>query len=1087
MLVKTAREAIIYCWQRKKGVGINRVRGHFLASIVLVVTTWMCVGVTCAADAPDFNTQIRPILSQNCFECHGPDEEGRKGHLRLDSYEGATAVYKGSSAVNPSKLDASELITRITSTDSDEIMPPSDSMHALSKIEVKLLTRWVESGAEYDEHWAFLSPKKKPLPKVSRAHKAWRQNPIDAFVLQSLKAAKLDPMPEASKTALLRRVTFDLTGLPPSLSEIEAFLSDRSRNAYEKVVDRLLASDHYGERMTLAWMDAARYGDSSVMHADGPRMMWPWRDWVIKSYNDNKPFDQFTVEQLAGDLMPEATEDQKLATGFNRNHATSDEGGAFPEELRVEYVVDRVKTTANVWLGLSMECSQCHDHKFDPISNEEYYNFFAFFNNNSDPGMQSRRGNQAPLVKLQSKDRDTQLAQNEVVQADLNKQLKVRRESIGPDAEKWAEVKEADLRSAKTFKAQPAGLQHHIPFYDMLDKKAVELISGIQSKIIAGARSGSWKGNTTLRMRNKDAVDYQGVAAFVEVDKPFTMSAWLKTPVNRVSALFSKVKQGDSDMRGFDIWIDRADIGMNLSSAYPDNTIRVMARKQLKANAWQHVAVTYDGSSKAAGIQIFVDGKAQKFDVEDDSLTGTIQNESPFRIGGRYPNMNFEGEIDDIRLYDRVLSQDEIGAVRADSNGQLAVFTADRPSESQSKFIESSFLKEEDSIYKKMTSDLAAAQKSEAQIKKEFPELSSMIMQDNPDAKMRMTYVLERGLYDSPKTNKVITAAVPSFLPPMPDGAPANRLGLAKWLVRSDHPLTARVTINRYWTLFFGGGIVETVMDFGNQGSMPSHSELLDYLAVDFVESGWDVKRMIRLVVTSQTYRQSSRVTPKALEKDPRNRMLARGTRFRLQGEFIRDNALAVSGLLIPTIGGASVKPYQPLGIWNEVSLSGGLKYPQDKGDKLFRRSMYTYWKRSAPAPNMMIFDAPTREKCVVKRPRTNTPLQALVTLNDMHFVEASRKLSERVMTEGGVSFSDRVDTLYRLCMSRPVTAAELEVCRSVYDQQFASFEKAPESARSYLSTGESSRDEQLDLIEHAAFTVLANMILNLDEVLTRG
>ena len=611
---------------------------------------------------------------------------------------------------------------------------------------------------------------------------------------------------------------------------------------------------------------------------------------------------------------------------------------------------------------------------------------------------------------------------------------------------------------------------------------------GTAAEVKGQIRPGNRDGSSALKVNGNDALDFKEMADFVEYDKPFSLAVRVKNPAKRTAALLSRMNKVDGgDMRGFDIWVENKDIGFHLIHAYPGNLIRVMTRETLKPNKWHHVAVTYDGSGKAAGVQFYVDGEAQKLHVDNDSLTGTVQHDAPFRIAGRFPTMNFQGEVDDVRVYDRVLSEAEVGAIRDDKDEMLAVLatSADQRSEHHQAYLEAQYLENYDETFKAATAELKEVQKDEAAINKKYPLLTSMIMADNP--KVRMTYMLNRGLYDQPMEDRPVTPGVPTFLPAPPEDSSPDRLGLARWLVQEDQPLTARVAVNRYWSMLFGRGIVESEMDFGNQGAAPSHPELIDWLAVDFVESGWDIKRMIRMLVTSQTYRQSAKIQSDAYGVDPENRLLARGTRFRLQGEFIRDHALMVSGLLNPVVGGESVKPYQPPGIWNEVSLNGGLRYKQDKGEKLHRRSMYTYWKRSAPAPNMMIFDAPTREKCTVRRPRTNTPLQALVTLNDIHFVEAARKFAERIMNEGGESFDARIQYAYRLALSREATEEEIDICREVFERQLSSFTENPADAAKYLSYGEAPRDDTIDTVQHAAYAVIVNMILNLDECLMRG
>ncbi|MBB80320.1 MAG: hypothetical protein CMN02_04835 [Roseibacillus sp.] len=1050
------------------------------ASLLLII----CVSpLLRAADAIDFNRDIRPILSSNCFLCHGPDAADRKANLRLDTREGATRPNDGISAINPDDLADSEFLHRITSQDEDEVMPPPESHQVLSTEQKELLKQWILSGAEYKEHWAFLQPlKAKVVPTENQSQRI--NNPVDSFILGRLAKAGLKQSKEADRRTLIRRVTYDLTGLPPAPSEVEAFVNDQSAHAYEKVVDRLLATKRYGERMALAWMDAARYGDSSVMHADGPRDMWAWREWVIDAYNSNMPFDRFTTEQLAGDLLPDATVAQRVASGFNRNHATSDEGGAFAEELRVEYVVDRVKTTANVWMGLTMECAQCHDHKYDPISQREYYQMFAYFNNTTDPGMQTRGGNQAPVVNVPPREQANKLAElrkaievsgiriNDYKQAAMAKYLK------------WLKTMG---QSAGDTLPEPAGLTHFFPLDERGGKQIKASVGGgvgqIGGKVYPATR-GSHGG---IRFDGKSAVSFGSWPAR-ERNEPFTFAAWLKVPNSGSGAVLARIDEGQA-FRGYDFWIQNRAVGTHIISSWPGNALKVVSAESLTADKWHYVAVSYDGSSKAAGVKIYIDGKLTANKVEQDSLKDSIATQTPFKIGSRSGQGHYIGEVDELRIYNRNLSEVEIQRIGGDPiKSILAISAASRTKEQEAVLLEH-FLSTEDKEYQKLAAVHSKLLAEESRIKS-LKNTSVMVMQDNAANKTRKTYILDRGAYDQPITegpDAVVLPGVPAALPPLPEGAPSNRLGLAEWLTSSSNPLTARVAVNRYWALLFGRGLTKSVDDFGNQGSPPSHPELLDWLAVDFIESGWDVKRMIKQIVLSATYRQVSRLTPQLAQEDPENILLARSPRFRLQGEFIRDTALDVSGLLVERIGGPSVKPYQPPNIWNEVSLNGGLRYKRDGGEKLYRRSMYTYWKRSAPMPNMLIFDAPTREKCMIQRPITNTPLQALVTLNDPQFVEAARALGQRLIKEGGNNTASRIDYGFKLALSRPATESEVTVIERVLGEQLKRFRDDPKKAKEFLGVGEIPRDETIDAVEHAAWMVVGQLLLNMDETLTRG
>ena len=1030
-----------------------------------------------AAEPVDFGRDIRPILSDKCFLCHGPAESTRAADLRLDVRNSAIE----SGALTPGNATESELIARITTDDEDLLMPPPDSNKTLSPSEKELLTRWVETGGDYQKHWAFVSPAKTNIVPSSI-------NPVDHFIGQKLATSGLDFSPQADPRTLLRRVTFDLTGLPPTPGEINAFLSDQERRgsdvAFEAVVNRLLASSAYGERMALAWMDAARYGDTSVMHADGPRDMWPWRDWVINAYNQNMPFDQFTIEQLAGDLIPNASVEQKVASGFNRNHATSDEGGAFAEELRVEYVVDRVETTSKVWLGLTMECAQCHDHKYDPISQREYYQFFAYFNNTSDPGMQTRRGNQAPVVEVTDRDRQRRLKELHDDVAAQKAAILQYAQSVEPKFVAWADKQIVAHQSDPPASAKLADPDHWFPLDDSTGNQLRNAANGSIATLAKGKfESGKREGNSSLKLNGQTQYVCTGPPPTIEHDKPFSFAAWIKYDGKSGGAIFAKMDENAAH-RGYDMWIQGANIGTHIIHQWPSNAIKVVSQEALKANSWQHVVVTYDGSQKAAGVKIYIDGKLSAGKVEQDSLTATVQSDTPFKIGSRSNGAMWKGEVDDIRIYHQALSADKVPFAKVDVIGTILATEKSKWSPQQRTTLKNHYLANEDKSYKKLVSQLATVEKQHAEL--DAQKTTSMIMTDNPPDRMRMTYVLDRGRYDSPKKDAAVSPGVPAALPPLPNDAQPNRLGLAVWLTKPDHPLTSRVAINRYWDMLFGEGLVRTVSDFGSQGRPPTHPELLDWLAVDFVQSGWDVKRMLKQLVMSRTYRQSSRREQQHIEKDPENLLLARNNRFRLQGEFIRDQALLISGMMVREVGGPGVKPYQPVNIWNEVSLNGGLRYSQDKGKNLYRRSMYTYWKRSAPMPNMMIFDAPTREKCVVKRARTNTPLQALVTLNDPQFVEAARALATRLI-KSEIGFEERIDLAYQLATSRPASDREISILRNQLEHHRKRFAADPQAASEYLATGESARDESIDLIEHASWTVIAQMILNLDETLTRG
>ena len=1035
-----------------------------------------------------FRRDVAPILARTCFTCHGPDARRRRARLRLDQESGIRKVFV------PAKLEDSEAWIRITSDDPDERMPPADSHLELKPEEIKLLRRWIEEGAEWQGHWAFNPPARPAAPSVKRPE--WVRSPIDAFILARLEREGLAPTKEAGRERLIRRLSFDLTGLPPSLEEIDRFVSDGREDAYELLVDRLLASPHYGERMTLAWMDLARYGDTSVFHADGPRNMWAWRDWVIGAYNDNKPFDQFTIEQLAGDLLPDATVEQKIATAFNRNNATTDEGGAIAEEFRVEYAVDRVKTTSLVWLALSMECGQCHSHKYDPISQKEYYQFYAFFNQAADPGMQTRRGNQSPLVDVPNYSLRRTLPALRGEEKRIETLLGDRRKAAEGEYQTW--LAKAEATAGEEQEPPPDPLVHFT--FDATEGKVAKgrgaSKDGASKKDASAAGearelSGQLKGNASwqagrlgraIEVSGKGFVDLGNVADFERTDS-FSYGAWVKPKGQPTGAPLARMDEG-SGYRGYDLHLDRGRVQVHLVHQWPGAAIKVKTKAKIKKDAWQHVFVTYDGSSRAAGVKVFIDGKAQELEVEQNGLKATMRTKRSLYVGRRHSGQRYQGLVDELRIYDRQLTPAEVARLAGqDQIGPLLAKERAARTEKEAQTIRTHYLETVDKEYRRLAKELAGAKARVA--KASAPLTSVMIMQDVP--KPRPTYVLMRGNYASPMKERPVEPGVPAFLPSLAKDAPRNRLGLARWLVARDHPLTARVAINRYWYLLFGTGIVKSLENFGTQGELPSHPALLDWLAIDFMENGWNVKRAIKQMVMSATYRQSSRISPEGLKRDPENRLLGRGPRFRLTGEFVRDNALVVGGLLVRTIGGAGVKPYQPPGLWNEVSLSANVRFVQDHGEKLYRRSMYTYWKRSAPAPSLTIFDTPTREKCVMRRSRTNTPLQALVTMNDPQFVEAARALARRAMREGGKTPGEWITYAHRLATALRPRASTLALLERTYREELAVFQGAEDRARGLLSVGESKVEETIDAAEHAAMTIVASMILNLNATLTRG
>ncbi|MCX6366639.1 MAG: DUF1553 domain-containing protein [Armatimonadetes bacterium] len=987
----------------------------------------------------------RQILSENCFACHGPDEKQRKAGLRLDL---------PNRAVIGGDILASTLIQRIAKPESDPLaMPPAMSHKSLTEAQKTTLRRWIGEGATFEKHWAFTIPSSPALLPILGGGSR-----VDAFIRARLAKEKLTLAPEADKRTLLRRVTLDLTGLPPTPQETEAFLKDTTPGAYERVVDRLLASPHYGERMAIGWLDLARYADTHGYHIDPHRDMFRWRDWVIAAFNNNKPYDQFVIEQLAGDLLPNATRDQIIATGFNRNHPINFEGGAIPEEYLTAYVADRVDTTATAFLGLTMRCAQCHDHKYDPLTQRDYYRLFAYFNNNDENGLDGTNGNAKPFIRAPYPEQEARLAELESTQKTLD--AKIAAKETGPV--------EVPALLASDWDAQLApGLATHLTF-------------GGSGGIVSGA----------LAFNGTDAKDYPDLGEF-ERDQAFSYGCWVM-PEGGSQAIFSRMDNG-LGVRGWDLYLADGQPMAHFIHSWPDNALRADSKERLPMGKWSHVFVTYDGSSKLSGVRIYVNGKPTELTAGSDSLKATIKVNKPLRLAGRDQASGFKGKLDDIRLYSRVLSPTDVALLaETDPLRPALAQPADKRTPEQQRTLTRYALRTRDPEYRKLAEEKSKAATEKDALDKEIP--TTMVMQERKDK--RPTFLLERGEYNKPKERvepglpSSLRFALPSSQAWEEGQGGGSRLDLAKWLVSPENPLTARVAVNRLWQQFFGVGLVKTSENFGVQGDAPSHPELLDWLAVEFRESGWDVKKLVRRMVTSATYKQSSECTPELLRRDPENRLLARAPRLRLPAELVRDQALAVSGLLVTKIGGPSVKPYQPAGLWEEMSFKGNFSaqtYEQDHGDKLYRRSMYTFWKRTVPPPSLQTFDAPEREFCIVRRGATNTPLQALILLNDPTYVEASRKLAERLMREAIPSAAQRIAFLYSVLLARAPRAEETSLLMTILNRQTTAFRKSPENAKKLLRVGESPLDTSLDTIDLAAWTAVCSTVLNLDETITRG
>lgn len=1015
-----------------------------------------------------FNRDIRPILSDNCFVCHGPDEKKRISGLRLDNREGATRDLGGRAAIVPGDPDASVLLERVTHADANLRMPPAyaGTGKVVSEAEVELLRRWIEQGAEYQGHWSFLPVVRPTPPNVGED-----LQPIDRFVLSRLQAEGLEPAPQASREALLRRVTLDLTGLPPTPEEIDAFVSDSSPRAYEKVVDRLLASPRYGERMAIRWLDGARYADTNGYQTDAERIMWRWRDWVIEAFNTNKPFDEFTIEQLAGDLLPDPTLDQLIATGFNRNHRANSEGGIVPEEYLVEYVVDRVETTSTVFMGLTLGCARCHDHKYDPLSQKEFYSFYSFFNNIPERGRVFKYGNTPPMIAA-----PTRAQQAEMQAADERLEQAERRLN---------KLSGAIAKGVAKFEGELAAADKELRWEPELDLEArYDFDEGEGGWSFAAGAPAYAEGRVgrAVELDGERHIDVGDQGAFGYLDS-FTLSAWIK-PTADSGAIIARTnpeKDGqDLGWGGYGLYLVKGKLQFNLIQRWLDDGLRVETSEALPLNEWRHVAVTYDGSRLASGIEFFVDGKKAEKTVILDLMNQQTGVRQPLKIGmGGGLAKGFQGSIDGVRIFTAALDEPMMAVVaQVDSLNDLARLEADpTPASVQDKLRLAYLTEHGPAKHREAWAEVVRLRREREALQKSLPTV--MVMQELPEP--RETHLLERGAYDAPgeKVERVVPAAVGS----LPQTARRDRLGLARWLVSRDNPMTSRVTVNRIWAQLFGRGLVKTVEDFGSQGDWPSHPELLDWLAVEFMDSGWDVKQIVKTMVMSRTYQQASKASPELLERDPDNSLLARGPRMRLPAEMVRDQALYAAGLLVEKQGGPSVKPYQPAGLWEEIS---GQRYKADTGEGLYRRSLYTFWKRTAPPPFMMNFDSAGREACVVKETRTNTPLQALNLMNDVTYVEAARMLAERMMREGGEDVDGRIERGYRLLLSRTPRPEELRAVRATYDHYLGRYKADQEAALALLSEGEHARDESLDVAQHAATTTVASLLLNLDETVTK-
>jgi len=1033
-------------------------------SLLAILPAWAGTG---PGERVDFNFEVRPILSDRCFFCHGPDEKARKAKLRLDQREGLFEVRKGGTfVVKPGQAEASELVRRIFTTDLDDLMPPPDSHLELTVAEKEILRRWIEQGADWKDHWAFNPVGPVQPPQVTGAARVL--NPIDRFVVAKLEALGLPPSPAASKERLLRRLSFDLTGLPPKPAEVEAFVADPSPRAYEQSVDRLLASPAYGERRANEWLDVARYADTYGYQADVERDLSPWRDWVIKAFNDNLPYDQFITWQLAGDLLPDATDEQVLATAFNRLHRQTNEGGSIEEEFRQEYVSDRVHTMGTAFLGLTLECSRCHDHKYDPISQRDYYSLAAFFNNIDESGLYSHFTTATPTPTLLRWE-----GEGKARQAELVRQIAVAEQQVTSVAAE-ARPRFAAWRQREAGKVTPlvrpiaqfsfeSITNNHTP--DALSTNVATLSDGPQ--LVAG-RMGQ-----ALKFSGDNSATVQGVGLFKRTES-FSFNLWVKPVERQARAVILHFSQAwtDSGSRGYELLLDQGRPYFGLIHFWPGNALAVRATSPLPTNEWSQLTVTYDGSSRAAGVRLYRAGVPLETEIVRDHLTREILHRAEWGDSGaggikltlasRFRDNGFRnGELDELQIFNTALT---LGEVRAVTGG-----AGTREDEAFG-----TYLARVDEPYRTAQTELKRWRDAENDLVNATREI--MVMRELPER--RPTYLLKRGAYDSPA--EPVEPNVPERIMPFAPELPRNRLGFARWVTDPRNPLTSRVAVNRAWKQHFGRGLVNTLNDFGAQGQLPTNPSLLDWLAGEFVKSGWDLKALHKLIAMSATYQQVSEASPELTARDPENRLLARGPKHRLSAEQIRDEALVISGLLNPQMGGPSVKPYQPAGVWEEAGT--GKTYTQDHGDKLYRRSLYTFWRRTAPPPSMLSFDAVTREVCIANREVTATPLQALVLMNDPQFLEAARVLAESLLRTPSPSLESRLDQGFREVTGRSPQPKEQEILRRLYHEQHDYFRGKPEAAAQLLKAGERPADVALPATELAAMTLVVSTLMNHDE-----
>ena len=1015
----------------------------------------------------DFNRDVKRILSDKCFACHGPDAKKQKADLRLDiaSFAYDKVTESGRKAIRPGSLSGSDLVHRILSADPELRMPTPESHLELTAYEKAVLVKWIEQGAEYKPHWAFTPPEETDPPRVS--NKDWPSNDIDRFILRAMEDKSLSPAPEADRETLIRRLSFDIRGISPSLAEIDAFVSDKSPNAYEKLVDRYLASANYGERMAAYWLDVARFADSHGYLDDKHRDMSPWRDWVISAYNRNLPFNTFITWQMAGDLLPNATQEQILATGFNRNHKQNSEAGIIDEEFRVEYVTDRTNTLGSALMAMTLGCAKCHDHKYDPVSQKDYYSLFAFFNSTFEkggPNYGDERVVPGPTLLLTTPEDDKAIAS-------LSARI---REMEKTDA---AQRKAEEARLAAADESAVAGsiarkLRARLDFDKSVHKdpqtgEFINLADKTSPAKFRKAEFGEGRTGRSLKYNDETLVSFPATkVGWFERYEPFSVSVWLKINEDYpLATIWYSSENHRYGYQGYDLLLRDNRLNFRLSHSFPHDAISVLSKDKVAKGSWNHVTVTYDGSSRADGMAIYLNGERQSLEVQYDHLQKNIRQHysihkgplNGFAFGWKVLDRSMpRGEIDEFALFDDVLTAPEVSHLQAMK--PIPAMKALPPVDTTLRTSRKELCDRLDSV-------------------KEV-----MVMGDLP--KPRPTYVLQRGVYD--QHGDQVQPATPASVLAFPKEYPRNRLGLSQWLFDARNPLTARVAVNRLWQLVFGKGIVKTSDDFGNQGALPSHPELLDHLAIHYREGGWDTKAMMKYIFMSSTYRQSAVNKPEILRADPENILLTRSPRYRYPAEMLRDNALEVAGLLSRKIGGASTYPYQPEGMWDEITDKGWrYRYILSEGEDLFRKSIYTVRKRTSIVPFLQIFDAPDRSTCIVKRQVSSSPMQSLAMLNDPQIVEAARHVAIRMQREGGPTIDQQLGFGYRLVTGRRPAPKEARTLSELFAAEEQAFKAKPDQARKLLMVG--SRPAPMeDSVRLAALSNVALTLMNTDEFLTR-